>query len=206
MFYCLVRAASRAEAISWTTAVQLDPTDPACTLARARGDGAVRKRQTTHNIFRYISSIHRSYAETWLCHMTTRQYRLVTRPGPDILRLTTTSQQQLVGKSCLFFRYCCPCSMSDCSSEGSAACLRTGQAAASRQLWRKAVYALKPLAAAGHLEAAQLLSEVLCSAGRPAEAADHLLAAITHNSDTAGQSLTLTCVDAHCTGQNRMLT
>jgi thioredoxin-like negative regulator of GroEL len=76
--------------------------------------------------------------------------------------------------------------MSGSSAGDSAAGLTTGKAAAASQLWRKAVCAPRPLAAAGDHEAAQLLSKVFCSAGRPAEAADHLLIAISYNSNTAG--------------------
>lgn len=54
--------------------------------------------------------------------------------------------------------------------------LHTASQAAAEKRWRTAVGLLRPLTDKGHLEAVKLLCEVLCSAGRPVEAAEHLAA------------------------------
>lgn len=54
--------------------------------------------------------------------------------------------------------------------------LDTARQAAAAQQWRTAVRLLRPLAGNGHLGALKLLATVLCSAGRPAAAAEHLAA------------------------------
>lgn len=52
--------------------------------------------------------------------------------------------------------------------------LAAGRKAADSKLWRQAITVLRPLAETGHVIAVRLLSEVLCAAGRPAEAAELL--------------------------------
>jgi hypothetical protein len=52
--------------------------------------------------------------------------------------------------------------------------LAAGRRAADSQLWRQAINLLRPIATTGNTEALMLLSDVLCAAGRPAEAS-HLL-------------------------------
>jgi len=64
--------------------------------------------------------------------------------------------------------------------------LTAARAAAAHQLWRQAVHMLRPLAASGDSQALQLLSSVLCAAGRPNEAALHLTSAVSRDSSLSG--------------------